>query len=135
MGALRMYTHRGGIGGSLVKLGTSVIKKLPGVAVRSLPGAGAIGAVGGAALGGLIQHPFKTGYQVGKKITGSVERTFGLGEPRKKYRRMNPMNFRALKRAVRRVDAAEKAFRSVLRVVKPRQASSSIIPKARTRRK
>lgn len=58
----------------------------------------------------------------------------GEGAPRKKYRRLNPMNFRALSRAVRRIDAAEKMFRKVLRVRNPRASQGSITPKTRRRK-
>lgn len=130
----RTQGAQGGIGSLLAKAGSFALRK---VAPKLLGGPVGIGAAVLGAAGG-ARAASKVGTAVAKraKVTlpgGTTVRPLALlpgGVPlvqKKKYRRMNPMNIKALRRAVRRVDAAEKQFKKVLMVqgkkatgVKPR---------------
>lgn len=58
-----------------------------------------------------------------------AEQRVANGGFRQRYRRMNPMNHRALRRAVRRLEGAEKLFRKVFTI-----SGGKITPKKRSRR-
>ncbi len=81
--------------------------------VRSIPG---IGAVAGTA-GGVVA------YEGASRAVRGLSR----GGAPKKRRTRNPANVKALRRAISRIDAAEKLFRKVLAVRK--QGSAKITPK------
>lgn len=141
MGLLRMYSMRGGIGGLIKRavpklIKSPVLKAIPGVGtIATVAGAGAsvYGAVSaGRAAARSVQVPLPGGGTL--RPLAALPGGTPLFEGRKKYRRMNPMNFRALNRAVRRLDAAEKMFRKVLRVRTPEKANRSIVPKTRKRK-
>lgn len=67
-------------------------------------------------------------YDIGKGAIGA----FGGGaKPKKKYRRINPANIKALRRSIRRIKGAEKIFRQVL--VVQGKPSGGIKPKTRKR--
>ena len=96
-------------------------KALP--ALRSLPGAGAVVAAAGGAggrIGGVVRAIGKgagaaaTGYAI-YDAAGNL-----IGHQRKKGRRMNPMNYRALKRAARRIKAARKFVKLIDSVGHPK---------------
>jgi len=75
------------------------------------------GAVAGtAAAGVVVPYAGKTGVAMTKRVASGTTKMLGFGdaEPRQ-YRRMNPMNVRALRRAVRRLGSAEKLFKTVYR--------------------
>jgi len=55
-------------------------------------------------------------------------RGIGGGGGGKRYRRMNPLNARALRRAIRRLDGAEKVFKKVFRF-NHGKAASNVRPK------
>lgn len=71
-------------------------------------------------------------YDIGSDIVGAgkgtVARAFG---GRRKYRRINPGNIKALRRSIRRIHGAEKLFRQVLSV--QGKKSAGIKPKHRKR--
>jgi len=68
-------------------------------------GAGALAAAGAAGLAGML----------GGKGGGGGG---GIPGMRRRYRRMNPLNYRALKRSTRRIHAASKIMRTVFTQVK-----------------
>lgn len=77
---------------------------------------------GGNTLPGLISGavkvgkyiPFiKPGMEIAKGFTGGVSNALGFGKPRKRYRRMNPLNPKALNRSIRRVGKFQEFARSV----------------------
>lgn len=99
-----------------------------------------IGAGAVAVAGGVSVSRTTTSQTIGdavRRVTGRPERTMPVGTPAerrawerevygdrgapmfgRRYRRINPMNVRALKRSVRRVNAAEKLFRQVFTITK-----------------
>lgn len=85
------------------------------------------GGGGGGSSGGGLQMPFQVKGPGGQLLPGFG----GKGGSGKRYRRMNPMNVKALRRAVRRIDSGEKLFRKVF-VVKHHK-SGTIVPKRRKR--
>ena len=95
-------------------------KQLP----RVLPGAGAIGTgIAGSSIGKILRSgagvvAAGAGFELGSKLIS--------GRSRKKYRRMNPTNFRALSRALKRVERFEKVVKKafIVRDFKPRKRSS-----------
>lgn len=103
-------------------------KKLGGKALRwatkgKLLGAGggrtALRRVGGAiagtaAAGAIVPYAGRAGVTLTKRAATATTQMFTGDEP-KQYRRMNPMNVRALRRAVRRLSSAEKLFKTVYR--------------------
>lgn len=73
-----------------------------------------------------------TVYEAGKGLFGGSGASGTFGRPRKKYRRINPGNVKALRRSIRRIKGAEKLFRTVLQVQgKPH---AGIKPKTRGKR-
>lgn len=128
MGALRLYSQRSAVGakGGIIKGMMTLGAK---GALRSIPGVGMATTVLGAGKALLPKKPgFATGLVTGM-ASGPATRTATAAArsvarqatqaftgPRKKYRRQNPANVKALRRAVRRIEAAEKLFRSVLSV-------------------
>ena len=99
-------------------------KKASGVvlpALRSLPGAGAVAAAGGA--GGRIGGVVRTiGKGAGAAATGYAiyDAAGNLIGHKRKGRRMNPMNYRALRRAARRIKAARKFVKLIDSVGHPK---------------
>jgi len=140
MGLLRMYSMRGGIGSLIKRAAPKLLPKL----VKAIPGVGTIATVAGA--GASVYGAISAGRQVAQSAAiplpggGTLRPLAALpgGVPlftgKKKYRRMNPLNGRALNRAIRRIDAAEKVFRKVLRVRNPRAAQGAITPKSKRRK-
>lgn len=129
MGMMRLRTMTGrssmgavgGIGGGIARLAKAVAPKL----LRSIPGVGTVAAVAGA--GASIYGAATAGSAAANAarvtVGGTTIRPLALlpgGVPlfqrKRKRRTMNPMNVRALKRAVRRLDKAEDLFRKVLSV-------------------
>lgn len=99
----------GGIGTR--KVATSTIRRVGGAVARTGVSAGALGPIAAAATipplvkqgAGILAKgvgAVATGYGIGK----GIEAIGGLFKGKKKYRRMNPTNPRALKRAIRRVE-------------------------------
>lgn len=140
--------------GAAIRLGGSVLAKVAGKALKRATKGKLIGAGGGMELaktaakvgGGLgVTLPILRSASVPRSALtpgrgnfgpdlnpfGTNERTgatFGFGG-RRKYRRMNPMNHRALRRSVRRLEMAEKLFRKVFTI-----SGGRVTPKKRTRR-
>jgi hypothetical protein len=127
MGALRLYSTRstigakGGILSGLMKVGAKG-------AMRSIPGVGLATTAFSASKALLPKKPgFGTGLVTGmasgpatkaataatRTLTQKAVQTFTT---RKKYRRQNVGNMKALRRAIRRIQGAEKLFRQVLSV-------------------
>jgi len=116
-------------GGALAKIGRKVLGKVAGKAKGAIGKAvknkilrrGAKAAAGAAATGAV--------FEVGSR---AVRR--GDGEPRF-YRRMNPANPKALRKAIRRVDRAKDMFGKVLSATKVSSHSGwKIRPKGTKRR-
>lgn len=100
---------------------------IPKVATRVLPALGAVarrvpGVIGTAA----------NAITVGSALTNLLPNTF-TGKPRKRYRRVNPANIKALRRSIRRIKGAEKLFRQVLTVQGKQHAG--VKPKAKASRR
>jgi hypothetical protein len=100
-----------------------------GAGARVLPGLGRIGTTVGKVVGSRV------GKAVGAAATGiAIYDAAGnfLGT-RKKYRRMNPMNYRALKRAVKRIKGARKFVRLIDKVGGPvHKSRGACAPKRRS---
>jgi len=119
----------------------AVAKKLAGKALRFVTkgkllgqggGAAAARRIGGTVLGAATAAPIlRAGVDAVRKrgqfpvISDPGEgyeydRALGQYVPRygRRYRRMNPMNVRALRRSVRRINSAEKLFRKVFTITK-----------------
>lgn len=128
MGALRAYSQRRAIGAKGGLFG-ALAKKTVGGLARSIPGVGlvttaasvgsallpkqpgfATGLVTGAAAGPATRMATSAAKQVASRAAQAIS------GPRKKYRRQNVGNMKALKRAIRRIQGAEKLFRQVLSV-------------------
>lgn len=108
-----MAMHAGaGMFPALPTIGGAVVRSLPsvgGAVVRSLPGVGA--AVGRVATGRIGRAV--AGGAIGAAIYDAAGNLIGY---RKKKRRINPLNHRALSRALRRVEAAKKTCSRVNRI-------------------
>lgn len=121
------------LGGAAARTGIAAIgKKVAGRALRFLTKGRLIGQGGGAIaarrLGGLALGA-GTAVEVGRQVrdvvnqrrrpytdpSTGIEGTERIGRI---YRRMNPMNVRALRRSVRRIHSAEKLFRKVFTITK-----------------
>jgi len=128
VGALRAYSNRRAIGAKGGIMG-ALTKKLAGGMVRTIPG---VGIATTAMSAGKMLLPKKPGFGTGLVTgmasgpatraastvatrTAQVAKQVFTGE-RKKYRRQNVGNMKALKRAIRRIQGAEKLFRQVLSV-------------------
>lgn len=108
----------GGIAGLIGGGGRATVKGAPGKAVRTIPGKGRglgrrqrlpdLRQLGGAAARGAATGTVVGAVQQGVKGRRMVETVDGELVEVKKSRRMNPMNVKALNRAMRRVKAAEK---------------------------
>jgi len=121
--------------GALGRLGVgSIAKRIAGKALRFATkgrligaggGAAAVRRIGGAALGAT------TALEVGRAVSRRTQQSPSrrpiyndelgvMGSERigRVYRRMNPMNVRALRRSVRRINSAEKLFRKVFTITK-----------------
>lgn len=107
---------------------------LGGIASRALPalpGAGAVVRGGIAAGRGLAsaaqrwcaRNPKACGALGGAGIVAEMMRT---GELKRPGRRMNPMNVRAMRRAIRRVKAGRKIARQIESLL-PRRAGSNVV--------
>lgn len=96
-----------------------------GAVVRSLPG---VGRVIGGAVGRVARSPaarrLGTAIGVGAAAGAIYDAAGNLIGNRKKYRRVNPMNYRAAMRAVRRIKGARKALQRIERTL-PKRATSS----------
>lgn len=119
------------IGMGLARIGAgAILKKVAGRALRVLTKGKLIGQGGGAiiarrAVGAGVT--VATAAEVARQVrrapsreiirdrTGTFEEEAGSG---RRYRRMNPMNVRALRRSVRRINSAEKLFRKVFTITK-----------------
>lgn len=101
---------------SFVSMGSmaSVAKKYGSKALRAVPYVGTAATV----------------YDVGKGLFGGAGASGTY--PRKKYRRINPANVKALRRSIRRIKGAEKLFRTVLQV--QGKHHTGIKPKSRGKR-
>lgn len=115
---------QGGIGSALVRVGRGIGSAIGRVATSRV-GRTAIGAtgIGGAIAGAAI--PSLTRSRTVGKYKVNPTKIFPGGKPfieRKKYRRMNAANIKALKRAIRRVDAFKKVAAQVGLV--PRKTST-----------
>lgn len=143
MGALRLYssrkaiTGRGGIFTAMAKIGAKgALRSIPGVGLATTamsagkallpkkPGFGT-GLVTGMASGPATRTAAAATQKVAQKAT-----QYFTGE-RKKYRRQNVGNMKALRRAIRRIQGAEKLFRQVLSV--QGKGHAGIKPKKRKR--
>ncbi len=93
-----------------------------GTAVRSLPG---VGREVARRVGGAVRSP--VGGAVVSAGAGALGARLGGGggTPRKRYRRMNPLNAKAARRAVRRVKAVRKMLHSIEQSLPKRAASPS----------
>lgn len=116
---MQSMTQSGGITAlpaSFVGLGAPVLTQLPRIAGPAIRyGKKALGALG---LGGAAE------------VGAGLVRGIG-GTTRRKYRRINPCNIKALRRSIRRIHGAEKVFRQVLSV--QGKKSAGIKPKHRKR--
>lgn len=101
-------------------------KKLAGKALRWVTKGKLLGSGGGRAalkrVGGIVAGTAATGIVLPRVTTTmssagrGVREMFGGDDGGgRTYRRMNPMNVRALRRAVRRLGSAEKLFKTVYR--------------------
>lgn len=143
MGALRAYSNRravgakGGIGGLLAKkVAGGMARSIPGVGLATSalsvgkamlpkkPGFGT-GLVTGMASGPATKYAAQTAQKAAQKAAEVWQ------GPKKKYRRQNPANIKALRRAISRIEKAEKLFRSVLSV--QGKKSTGVKPKKRGR--
>lgn len=107
------------LAGVALRAGGKVAGRLAGKALRWATKGKLLGAGGGkaiakkVAIGGVTAATIFPG-----TVAKGAKRAFGFdgdkGEGRT-YRRMNPMNARALRRAVRRLESAEKLFKKVYR--------------------
>jgi len=121
--------------GALGRIGVGrIAKKMAGKALRfatrgRLIGAGGATAaakrIGGIALGATTA--VEVGRAVSRRTMNSPSRrpiyddelgVMGSERIGRVYRRMNPMNVRALRRSVRRINSAEKLFRKVFTITK-----------------
>lgn len=106
----------------------SLAKKVAGPLIRTVPGVGLATTGLGLAKGLLPKPSFGLGLATGaasgpatriatKAVTTTYQKAASaFGGPRKKYRRQNVGNMKALRRAIRRIQGAEKLFRTVLSV-------------------
>lgn len=83
----------------------------------------ALGRIAGGAIATATTVPVlrSAGRAVSKKKGELIGDTYSESETsfgRRAYRRMNPMNVRALRRSVRRIHSAEKLFRQVFTITK-----------------
>lgn len=62
---------------------------------------------------------------------GSSSRAMVVHGPRKKYKRINPLNVRAARRAIRRIKAVRKITHEIERQLPHRKAAASCAPKRR----
>lgn len=125
------------IAGAAARLGVgSIAKKLAGKALRFVTkgkligqggGAAAARRIGAGALGAATALPvLRAGVDAVRSRRGGTvtaeefERANGFRPTSwgRTYRRMNPMNVRALRRSVRRINSAEKLFRKVFTITK-----------------
>lgn len=124
MGALRAYSQRRAIGAKGGLFG-ALAKKTVGGLARSIPGVGLVTTAASVGSALLPKQPgFATGLVTGaaagpatrmaKQVASRAAQA--ISGPRKKYRRQNVGNMKALKRAIRRIQGAEKLFRQVLSV-------------------
>lgn len=93
-------------------------------ALRSIPGAGrALTAVGGASI---LKRAFTPG-------TSPLELPdfTRSGKPRKKYRRINPLNVRAARRAIRRIKAVRKITHEIEKQLPHRRSTGGSCPPKR----
>ena len=119
-------------------------KKAAGKVLRAATGGRLLGAGGGAAAarrligaGAGIAGTTAVTTAVTRAVSGrraaatpiEVEMG-GEGGGGRRYRRMNPLNARALRRAIRRLDGAEKTFKKVFRF-NHGAAATNVRPKAR----
>lgn len=120
----------GGIGSALVKVGRGIGGAIGRVATSKI-GRTALGAtgIGGAVVGAVGSRVASSSARGFAGPGGSRIRPLNFlpgGKPlfeRKKYRRMNPANAKALKRAIRRIDGFKKLAASVGFV--PRKGSTA----------
>lgn len=120
----RVVTAAGMIGGAL-SAGRAVVKAAPKAlpAIRSLPGVGKV-ATGAAPVlrsVGRATGAAATGYAI-------YDAAGNLIGHRKKSRRVNPMNYKALKRAARRIKAARKFVKLIDSVGHPKHSGRRSFP-------
>ncbi len=135
--------------GGLVSAGLSIGKKLLGKAVSKAAKGKLLGSGGGKEILKTVTKAVGAGTAVtvasnpiikmAQRQTTAVTKYGGdydVGEPiprgysasGRRYRRMNPMNHRALRRAVRRLEGAERLFRKVFTI-----SGGKLIPKKKRR--
>jgi len=97
-------------GGAVVAAGLPAIG---GAVTRTLPGIGRVGGAVVGAAGRAVRSP--VGRAIGAAATGAAiyDAAGNLLGYQKKRRRINPMNWRALNRALRRVEKAKKAAKRI----------------------
>lgn len=100
--------------GAGAALATRALPALRSIAGKALP---ALRTLGGVALGGAA---FEAGQRL---VSGAAEAVEGRGE-RRRYRRMNPLNISAARRAIRRLKSAERTMRGIYTFVRPRPGKS-----------
>lgn len=116
--------------GALIGAASPLVKKFAGKALGKLTGGRLIGAGGGAAIlkkaagAGGIAGGFAAAKKFGglPDLPGPFSSPFGKGK--KKYRRMNAGNAKALRRAFRRIDAFGKLASKAGYVRRPRPKRS-----------
>jgi hypothetical protein len=92
------------------------LKGLAGKAVAAtVPGGGAVMAAGGllGKIGKRVDRKVLKGAVIGggaAAVGAGMMGAFGGRSPSRRYRRVNPGNFRAMRRAIRRVEAGAKAY-------------------------
>jgi hypothetical protein len=111
LGALRGVTAAGG--GIAAASMLPALPAIGGAVARSLPGIGRVGGAVAGAAGRVIRSP--VGRAVGAAATGVAiyDAAGNMLGYQKKRRRINPMNWRALNRALRRVEKAKKAAKRI----------------------
>jgi hypothetical protein len=110
-----------------------------GAIVRALPGAGRVASRVGGAVGRVIRSPAarRAGAVVGAAATaGAIYDAAGnlISGGRKRYRRVNPLNYRAAMRAVRRIKGARKALQRIERTLPKRHSTAARCAPAKSAR-
>lgn len=125
--AIRSFVPGGGLALGAAQLLRPGVPTTGGIRLPAIPGAGlpavfqlpAIGraAAGGAAAGALVRRGLGLALAPGgRKIpAGSFRRAGLVGIPGRRRRRMNPTNFRALQRGLRRLKAFAKLAKMVIK--------------------
>lgn len=116
LGGLAAKVSRGVVGRVMPGIGKVVYPGRMGAVAGAAAGGGKLGKLalaGGGALGGAaLTYPGRMGSALNPPMSAAEAKRMGVSSGRR-YRRMNPLNPKAARRAIRRIKAVRKLVRSI----------------------